>query len=221
MVLVVTLVAGKAFAQNASEAPPYQLSPETLKIQAALEAKKQESRRKYAEARAQAKAEADAKEAARMTAIQEGQRAAKEQQEADEAVAKEDRRLAAIPKLAGVAWSSRYCAAAAKRSEALAEIKQEKAYANKAGVVNLGLLEELKNILKRADADMADARDWLNELKEKQTPCSDPDVATYVACQDWRIEPLRGPFSADASSCSSEQNQRFLRMVITATTEQK
>lgn len=76
------------------------------------------------------------------------------------------------------------CGGDEARRQALAAIAKERRYSKQAGVVNLSLLEALKEDLRQADDQIAAARTALKSVGGKPTSCRHPDVALLSTCVD-------------------------------------
>lgn len=116
------------------------------------------------------------------------------------------------------AWSILYCVSVADRKEATAVISRERVFSKKAGVVNLALLEEQKQILKAADYDESRAKAAMKKAKGKPLPCTADAVETYRSCRGSRL-PMGAAFDDDEESCLHRDNLLIVNVVERVTAE--
>jgi hypothetical protein len=90
--------------------------------------------------------------------------------------------VAAEPPTQRQALSAQACAASADRKAAQAGIADEKRRARAAGVLDLSLLQSLKEDVAQADESLATARRGLHEIGARALSCREPRVAILVAC---------------------------------------
>lgn len=88
-----------------------------------------------------------------------------------------------------VVQSWNLCAGQTARKEALDGIAEEKRYAKKVGVTNLGKLESLKGDLMDADQDIASARQILGAVKAKPMSCGDARITALIDCLNAQSSP--------------------------------
>jgi hypothetical protein len=95
------------------------------------------------------------------------------------------------PAFMSVAYSVRRCASVARRDEAMAGIKRERANARKyGGVLKLTDLHDFQETAATADEDVKALDKAMREKKLKPRSCKDPTVTNSFACVDDFVNPI-------------------------------
>jgi hypothetical protein len=89
-----------------------------------------------------------------------------------------------------VAASARICGLGDWRREIISEIEQEHRYAQRVGVTNLALLQELKETLQAIEtAKLGQELTWMDR---QLVACSEPRVAALASCVGWAVRSRSG-----------------------------
>lgn len=131
------------------------------------------------------------------------QRVAERQKQEDDAAAA---RAAIPPEVRIRAVSARLCRFTTWRERVVAAIEKEHRYSEEAGVVNLSMLEALKEQLQAIDDAEAAQRQKFIEANRKPDPCGSQKIAAIAACLElavgtaYRGWSLAADVGADCSS---------------------